>query len=490
MKQKMFFVKISTILLLSSALFGLFVPKTAHAEDIVDITRAAGYTANEFYRPKASIIIDAAGGQVLWEDNPDLSWSPASTTKMMTVYLALEAMEQGKFNLDTTITATATHAKIAQIHALSNNKIVAGVDYPIRELLSMIIVPSSNVATVMLANLVSDNDEAAFIQMMNDKCAELGMTNSVFYNCSGAQISSFQGYYAPAGIDPNADNKTTARDLSILIYNMLKKYPDILEFTKNPVVTVMAGTPYAETFETYNYSLEGAKYGLKGVDGVKTGSSPTAGFNYIATGKREETRFIEVILGVGDWSDQEGEYERHPFGNAILERAFSTYEYKKLLSKGSNKIDGKEISLAQDFYGVVPKNSTPKFTLENNQLLLNNGLAQVSEKIPAQSVEYTEKQPSKGANNSKKETLKKQSTAMIDSELPIIEYVVSAMVAILGGIFMVLTPMTRRPAAHGRRSRHSAGMRPLFLLGLILLASGITLGVLSWQMGTWFPFQF
>ncbi|MFD2385955.1 DUF1958 domain-containing protein [Enterococcus rivorum] len=243
----------------------------------------------------------------------------------------------------------------------------------------------------------------------------------------------------------------------------------------------MSGTPYAETFETYNHSLEGAMYSFQGMDGLKTGSSPTANFNYIGTAKRGDTSLIEVILGAGNWADQAGEHERHPFGNAILERAFSTYEYKKLLSKGSNQIDGKEISLAQDFYGVVPKNSTPKFTLENNQLLLNNGLAQVSEKIPAQSVEYTEKQPSQGSNNNKKETTKKENTTMTDSELPIIEYVVSAMVAILGGIFMVLTPMTRRPA-HGRRARHSTGMRPLFLLGLILLASGITLGV---YLGKW-----
>lgn len=489
MKQKMLFVKISAILFFSSALFGLSMPKVASAEDIVDITRAAGYTVNEIYRPKASIIIDAATGAVLWEDNPDLPWSPASTSKMMTVYLAFEAMEQGKFNLDTTITATAKDEKMSNIYELSNSKIVAGVAYPIRELLSMIIVPSSNVATVMLANLVSDNDEAGFVKMMNDKCAELGMTNSIFYNCSGAQIASFKGYYAPAGIDPNADNQSSARDLSIMTYNMLKKYPEILEFTKSPVVTVMAGTPYAETFETYNHSLEGAMYSFKGMDGLKTGSSPNANFNYIGTAKRGDTRLIEVILGAGNWADQAGEHERHPFGNAILERAFSTYEYKKLLSKGKNEINGNEISLDEDFYGIVQKNSSPKFTLTNNKVSLDNGLAQVSETIPATTAGYGEQKTAQQANNKNATTKQKNKATSSDAEVPVVEYVLSAMVAILGGIFMVLTPITNRPA-QGRRARHSAGMRPLFILGLILLAGGITLGVLSWQMGTWFPFQF
>lgn len=489
MKQKFLLIKVSTILLLSSALFGLWVPKTAHAEDIVDITRAAGYTVNEIYRPKASIIIDAATGSVLWEDNPDLPWSPASTTKMMTVYLAFEAMKQGKFTLDTTITATEADAKISQIHALSNNKIVAGVAYPIRELLSMIIVPSSNVATVMVANLISDNDEAGFVKMMNDKCAELGMTNSIFYNCSGAQISAFQGYYAPIGIDPNADNQSSARDLSIMTYNMLNKYPEVLEFTKSPVVTVMAGTPYAETFDTYNHSLEGAMYSFKGMDGLKTGSSPTANFNYIGTAKRGETRFIEVILGAGNWADQAGEHERHPFGNAILERAFATYEYKKVLSKGKNDIDGNEISLDADLYGVVQKGSTPKFNLANHKVTLDNGLAQVSDKIPPLAVDFTESILSQQSNSPKTAKKITKKTATATTATPVIEYVFSAMVAILGGIFMVLTPMTKRPIK-GRRARHSPGMRPLFLLGLILLAGGITLAVLSWQLGAWFPFSF
>ena len=86
----------------------------------------------------------------------------------------------------------------------------------------------------------------------------------------------------------------------------------------------MVGTPYEETFEAYNYSLPGAKYGYQGVDGLKTGSSPTGGFNYIATVKQGDFRLIEVILGVGNWQNQDGEYERHVAGNALLDYAYTT----------------------------------------------------------------------------------------------------------------------------------------------------------------------
>ncbi|TKQ25424.1 DUF1958 domain-containing protein, partial [Enterococcus faecalis] len=78
--------------------------------------------------------------------------------------------------------------------------------YPVRELLKMIPVPSSNVATLMLANLISGNKPTDFVHLMNQKAAELGMTNTNYYNCRGAQPSAFNGLYQMQGIDPNGDN--------------------------------------------------------------------------------------------------------------------------------------------------------------------------------------------------------------------------------------------------------------------------------------------
>ncbi|OJG73543.1 hypothetical protein RV12_GL000558 [Enterococcus quebecensis] len=441
----------------------------------MEFSKKSGYPIKEGYRPKASIVIDADSGQILWEEQPDLSWNPASIGKVMTMYLAFEAMEQGKFNLDTTVKATEKDVSISQIYALSNNKISLGVDYPVRDLFSMVAVPSSNVATVMLANLVSDNDEAGFIHKMNEKAAELGMTNSTYYNSSGAQISAFGGLYQPEGIDPEGDNKSTARDLAILTYNLLKKYPDVLQFTNKPVVTTMADTPYEETFETYNYSLPGAKYGYEGVDGLKTGSSPTGGFNYIATAKKGETRLIEVVLGVGDWSDQEGEYERHLAGNAILDHAFSTYEYKKLLSKGLNTIDQKEIHLDKDFYGFVKKNSEPSFSLENGQLTLNSELGQVSPKISAQSVNYQESEK-KAEKLPSSEVKKKQPLHTEVAKKSARNYVLSSILAGLGLLFLLFSKaFKKRNSDVSRRSRKTPTLTSRLLLtsGILLLLSAV-----------------
>lgn len=83
--------------------------------------------------------------------------------------------------------------------------------------------------------------------------------------------------------------------------------------------------------------LPGAYYGIDGVDGLKTGSSPRGAFNYIATIKRGEQRHIAVIMGVGDWSDQNGEYYRHPFGNALIEKSYQDFEYKNCFPLGNMK---------------------------------------------------------------------------------------------------------------------------------------------------------
>lgn len=306
----------------------------SHAEDIMDITRQAGYTISEVNRPKASIVVDANTSDILWQDNIDIPRDPASMSKMFTLYVLFEELAKGKITMDTTVTATETDQAIAKIYEISNNNIVAGVAYPIRDLITMTAVPSSNAATVMIANYLSNNDASAFIDRINATAKKLGMTNTHFSNASGAAAQAFQGYYNPTKYDLSAANITTARDLAKLLYAFLKKYPQIIDFTNQSVVHTMVGTPYEEEFHTYNHSLPNNQFGMEGVDGLKTGSSPSAAFNAMVTAKRGNTRLITIVMGVGDWSDQNGEFYRHPFVNALTEKGFSD---SKSLTKAARK---------------------------------------------------------------------------------------------------------------------------------------------------------
>ncbi|MBP2966980.1 serine hydrolase, partial [Acinetobacter baumannii] len=109
---------------------------------MMELVERSNYNVLETDKPKSAVLIDANSGKLLWSENPDASHNPASIMKLMVLYLTYEAMEQGKFNLDTVITATERHQQIANIYEISNNKIVAGVDYPVRELIPMALVPS------------------------------------------------------------------------------------------------------------------------------------------------------------------------------------------------------------------------------------------------------------------------------------------------------------------------------------------------------------
>ena len=372
------------LLVLGIVVLSLFRPLSIVADELVDMAQKMypNDHVQAYNRPRSSLVIDANTGDVLWRDNIDEVRDPASMSKLMTLYLLFETMKEGKITKDTVVTATAADQSMSKIYEISNNNIVAGVDYTVSELITMTAVPSSNVATIMLANLLSNHDSDAFIQRMNEKSKELGMTNTIWNNPSGAAISTFRGLYTSYNYPNDAANQTTARDLAILVYHFVKEYPEILSYTNQAKVTVKQGTPYEETFDTYNYSLPGARYALEGVDGLKTGSSPRGAFNYIATAKRGEQRIISVVMGVGDWSDQDGEYYRHPFGNVLIEKAFADYRYKKLLDKGVQTIDGKAYTLDQPFYATVKKGEeNPKLVVKDGQVEADSGLMTLSEKI-------------------------------------------------------------------------------------------------------------
>ena len=213
-------------------------------------------------------------------------------------------------------------------------------------------------------------------------------------------ISVLQGNYNPQHHDLNANNEITARDMSILAYHIVNDLPEMLEYTKQAHTTIMKGTPYEQSYDNYNTSLEGGKFSLKGTDGLKTGSSPTADYNYTATTKRGKQRIIEVILGVGNYDVEIAESYRNQIGNTLAEKMFADYQYKKVLSAGQHTIDGKTVHLKKDFYATVKKGTNPVIKLENNRLVVQNGLQQVSPSIKAGMV-VSESQATNSSSKSK-----------------------------------------------------------------------------------------
>lgn len=456
-------------------------------EDIMALARNAGYTVDDYYRPAATIVIEASSGQVIWEDQADQPWYPASIAKMMTVYLLFDAINEGKLALDTPVIATASDEAISQIYELSNSPIVAGVAYPVSDLLYMTTLASSNAATVMLANLVSNNDAAAFIGMMNSKAAQLGMTSTTFYNPSGAAASAFNGYYAPEGIDPEADNVSTARDLALMFYHLLKDHPNVLEYTNKFQVTVMENTEYATVLENSNKSIPGGAFGYEGEDGLKTGASPEGAFNYAATAQRGDMRLIEVVLGVGTWEDGEGENQRHAFGNALFDYGFSNFEYKKLLDPGMQVVNGTEVILEQELYGLLRNGTEPEYILsDNQQLILSNQLAQVAASVPAPSVKYQVKE--KEEAQEKAADASKAATSLLGKVKSAWKEYAAAVITLLLAVILLLFAGTKSNKSIQSRRGATSRRNTAFILGIVFLLTAIAVAAATFVLGSWLPF--
>ena len=350
-------------------------------EDIMSITEKSGTSVDEFFRPKADIVVDAHTGAIVYGDNIDVPRDSGSMAKLMSVYVLLKAIQEGQLDYDTQITATETDVAISQNQKLSNSPIVAGAKYKVSTLLNMIFVPSSSAATIMIANKVSGGDPDKFLDLMNQRAQEIGMTNTKWNNPNGAPTAVLDGYYNPTRYDQHAINQTTARDMAILAYHMVNEFPEILNYTKNAKITLFKGTDYEETHENYNYSLEGGRYSLKGADGLKTGSSPTADYNYTLTVNRGNQRFVQVIMGVGHYDVEIAESLRHVIGNALIERLYQDYEYKEVLPAGDHTIQGQTYHLEKPFYATVKRGTNPEVSVQNGQLQIANGLQTVSPSI-------------------------------------------------------------------------------------------------------------
>lgn len=357
------------VCIFTSILWSVLPVQSARAERAIDVANRAGYNLDERYQPAGSIITEINTGQILWQENTQISWAPASMTKLMTILLAYDAMAEGKFNLDTRVDVTEKYLDISGRYALSNNVMKPGGSYSISELIELIIVPSSAAATYMLADQV-EPDPDKFAELMNQRAKTLGMTQTTYYNCVGIP-NNLLVPYQPVNQSLESNNITSPTDYALLCCYFVKTYPDILNHTKNPKIVIQPGTIYEESFDTYQISLEGAKYGLVGTDGLKTGSSGEAGFNYSSTAKRGDTRLVEIVMGVSSWEDQAGEEMRHLVGNAIMEEAFAKYEYREVLPKGTHTIEGKEIITETEFWDCVPKGQEIPIILKDGKVKVN-----------------------------------------------------------------------------------------------------------------------
>jgi len=223
-----------------------------------------------------AIVVDAATGKALFEDDADVKAYPASITKLMVLLVVLEAVEATHLTLDERVTVTAEAARIggSQVY-LKENEV-----FTVDDLLYALIVQSANDAATALA-IHHVGGKAAFVDLMNKRAQEIGMKDTVFRSVHGL----------PPGKGQLPD-VSTPRDIATLCRELLKK-PDALKYTSTKRRAFRGEDNEPFMMVSHNRLLGS----VEACDGLKTGYFRAAGYSIAATAARNDKRAIAVVLG-------------------------------------------------------------------------------------------------------------------------------------------------------------------------------------------------
>ena len=254
----------------------------------------AGAAEPDVSAPSA-ILMEEATGEVLYEKNAHERLAPASVTKIMTLLLVMEALDSGRIGWDDTVTASAAAAAKggSQIYLEENEQL------PLEEMLKAVVVSSANDCATALAEHIAGS-ESAFVQMMNERAAELGMTDTHFVNCTGLDD------------EPDAaEHLTTAYDIALMSRELLK-HEEIKKYT----------TIWMDTVRNGEFGLSNTNKLVRfydGTTGLKTGYTSAAGHCLSASAKRGGMELIAVVLHC------DSSPHRFESAKALLNYGFANY---------------------------------------------------------------------------------------------------------------------------------------------------------------------
>ena len=307
--------------------------------------------AEEDFAPngKSAILVDNLSGKVLYEKNADEKLAAASMTKLASMLMVMEAIDNGNLKFEDKVTISEEAANMGGSQVF----LQAGEVYTVYDLLKSVAIASGNDAVVALAEKIGGS-QSGFIDMLNKRLKEIGATNTNFVNAHGLDA---EGHYS------------TARDMSIIARELLK-HPKILEFTS--------------IYEEYLEKNDGSRIWLvntnklvrfyDGVDGLKTGFTKTAGYCLTATASKNNFRLISVVMGEDTSENRSSDTVK------MLNYGFNTFKINIIKTKGESlgkvrvekgKQDKANIVLLNDATEIL-KNTDPvteyNFNLKVNKI--------------------------------------------------------------------------------------------------------------------------
>lgn len=289
---------------------------------------------------ESAILIEAQTGKIIFQKNPDMQLPPASMSKMMTELLVMEAIDRGQFNWDTVVTASSYAHFFGRLEGTSRVWLAERERRTVEELYTAMAVYSANDATVALAELVAGS-ESRFVEMMNQKALEIGMTNTQFFNSTGLP-NRMLGNYIPSGTAED-ENLMSARDTAILARYLATNYPKVFEFSSIPDIPSRNVNPENGIFDVrlinFNWMIEGHPNGgarphaYPGLDGLKTGFTEAAGYCFTGTAVKDGIRYISVVMR------SESNESRFRETRKLLDYGFNHFKFEEVATAGDTLPD-------------------------------------------------------------------------------------------------------------------------------------------------------
>jgi D-alanyl-D-alanine carboxypeptidase (penicillin-binding protein 5/6) len=249
------------------------------------------------------VLMEPKSGHVIMENNSSERLPPASLTKMMTAYIVERELDEGRIAMGDMVPISVTAWQTGG----SRTFVREGTSVTVEDLLRGVVIQSGNDASVALAEFVAGS-EGAFVDIMNQQAELLGMTNTNFENATGL---------------PSSNHYSTAHDLALLAQATINDYPETY-----PI--------YAEKQFTFNNIRQPNRNSLlwrdNSVDGLKTGHTEEAGYCLVASAKRDDTRFIAVVMGARSAESRSQEVQK------MLNYGFRYYQSERLFSAGQELI--------------------------------------------------------------------------------------------------------------------------------------------------------
>ena len=297
---------------------------------------------------ESAILIEAKTGKILYEKNPNIPLSPASVTKIMSILLIMEAIENNEITLETKISCSENASSMggSQIWLSETENLT------VHEMLKAICIASANDCTYAMAEFLCGSEEV-FVQKMNDKAKELGMKNTVFKNCHG--------------LDEDG-HVSSSYDIALMSKELLTNYPEITEYTTTWMDSLRDGKSELVNTNKLIRTYEGAT-------GLKTGSTSLALYNLSASATRNDLSLIAVVMRAPTPKIRFNE------AKLLLDYGFNTYIYKTLNNKNDfyqtvniSKGNKNDVNLIyEESSGILLKKSN-KDNISQNVIINQNKL--------------------------------------------------------------------------------------------------------------------